>query len=287
MAVTVDNTGADRLLHQRQNSVDFSNQGIELMKLSQVSRELPRSYQDADVEWVDDMTVQCRGIQLQLTRGFHVPKSTDDVITLFKDPQFLRGYIDSLDGFSVNNMVEVGIWDGGSAVFFWNLLKPKKLCCIELKDSAEKLTSYIDREELSDSFRVFFEVDQADKQRINEIMGAEYAGDPLDLIVDDASHLYAPSRATFEVLFPLLRPGGLYFLEDWKANLIFPRLGGGESDDSPPLHQLVHELLDLSMHKPGVISSINCFHNFVILERGKGNVDSQTFDITCIADRPD
>jgi hypothetical protein len=37
----------------------------------------------------------------------------------------------------------------------------------------------------------------------------------LDLVVDDASHLLAPSTATFEMLFPRLRPGGLFLLEDW------------------------------------------------------------------------
>ncbi|MFO7551192.1 MAG: class I SAM-dependent methyltransferase [Haliea sp.] len=257
------------------------------MKSSHVSRELPRSYEGADIEWINDTTIRCRGIQLQLTRGFHVRESTDKIITLFKDPKFVRGYIDSLDGFSVENMVEVGIWDGGSAIFFWNLLKPKKLCCIELKASAPTLTAYIDQEQAADSFRVFFEVDQADKQRISEIMQSEYSKDPLDLVVDDASHLYAPSRATFEALFPLLRPGGLYFLEDWKANLIFPRLGGGETDDYPPLHQLVHELLDLSMHQPGVISSVNCFHNFVILERGHDEIDASDFDITRVTDHPE
>ena len=40
-------------------------------------------------------------------------------------------------------------------------------------------------------------------------------GEPLDLVIDDASHLYGPTMASFEVLFPRLRPGGLYVIEDW------------------------------------------------------------------------
>ena len=35
-------------------------------------------------------------------------------------------------------------------------------------------------------------------------------------MIDDASHLYEPSLASFETLFPLLRPGGTYIIEDWK-----------------------------------------------------------------------
>ena len=37
----------------------------------------------------------------------------------------------------------------------------------------------------------------------------------LDLVVDDASHAYEETKTSFEVLFPLLRPGGIYVIEDW------------------------------------------------------------------------
>jgi hypothetical protein len=36
-----------------------------------------------------------------------------------------------------------------------------------------------------------------------------------DIIIDDASHNYPLSLASFNGLFPLLRPGGVYVLEDW------------------------------------------------------------------------
>ena len=39
--------------------------------------------------------------------------------------------------------------------------------------------------------------------------------DELDLVVDDASHTYEETKASFEFLFPLLRPGGIYVIEDW------------------------------------------------------------------------
>ena len=51
---------------------------------------------------------------------------------------------------------------------------------------------------------------------INEIAGG------FDLIIDDGSHLWAHQRITFETMFPLLRPGGMFVIEDletsyWKA----------------------------------------------------------------------
>ena len=33
--------------------------------------------------------------------------------------------------------------------------------------------------------------------------------------MDDASHTYEETRASFEFLFPLLSPGGIYVVEDW------------------------------------------------------------------------
>ena len=37
----------------------------------------------------------------------------------------------------------------------------------------------------------------------------------LDLVIDDASHLLPETTASFNVLFPRLRAGGLFVIEDW------------------------------------------------------------------------
>jgi Methyltransferase domain len=54
-----------------------------------------------------------------------------------------------------------------------------------------------------------------------------------DLIVDDASHDGTLTRATWDLLWPLVRPGGFYVVEDWQKGM---GVGGGQawagSDDS-------------------------------------------------------
>lgn len=40
-----------------------------------------------------------------------------------------------------------------------------------------------------------------------------------DLIIDDASHMGSLSAKTFELLWPLVAPGGWYVLEDWAVGL--------------------------------------------------------------------
>jgi hypothetical protein len=58
-------------------------------------------------------------------------------------------------------------------------------------------------------------VNQEDREAVREIAEHEFDA-PLDLVIDDASHLYEPTRTSFDALFPLLRPGGLYIVEDWQ-----------------------------------------------------------------------
>ena len=55
---------------------------------------------------------------------------------------------------------------------------------------------------------------QCDSEMLKRIVQGELA-DELDLVVDDASHTYEETRASFELLFPLLSPGGIYVIEDW------------------------------------------------------------------------
>jgi methyltransferase family protein len=61
---------------------------------------------------------------------------------------------------------------------------------------------------------IFERADQTDPHRLNEICRAHAAGG-LDIIVDDASHMGLYSAASYEALFPHLKPGGLYIIEDW------------------------------------------------------------------------
>lgn len=74
------------------------------------------------------------------------------------------------------------------------------------------------------------------------VLGAkvrEHAPDGCDLIVDDASHRGGPTAAAFAQLWPLVRPGGYYVVEDCADNRVFPRWPRPESD---ALWDWVHNL---------------------------------------------
>ena len=113
-------------------------------------------------------------------------------------------------------IVELGIHRGGSTALLCELTRPERLVAVELATKAPPLlTDYIAEHGLSDVVRPHYGVDQADRARLAKIVDVELAMPPIDLVVDDASHLYEPSRASFEVLVPAAGRGGIYVIEDW------------------------------------------------------------------------
>ncbi len=56
-----------------------------------------------------------------------------------------------------------------------------------------------------------FQVSQHDKEALVNTFGNIA---PFDVIIDDASHIAPLTIATFEILFPMLKTGGLYIIED-------------------------------------------------------------------------
>jgi hypothetical protein len=114
------------------------------------------------------------------------------------------------------NMVELGIWDGGSTVLWNEYFQPKKYVAFDYanRGDSEYFKLYKKRRNLESCIRTYWGIDQGDSKRVKEIINQEF-NEPLDLVIDDASHQYLETKASFETLFPLLRPGGLYIIEDW------------------------------------------------------------------------
>ena len=97
------------------------------------------------------------------------------------------------------------------------LTRPERLVAVELATEVPPLlTDYITEHELGDVVRPN-SGGSGGPARSTEIVDHELGDAALDLVVDDASHLYEPSRASFEVLFPRLRRGGIYVIEDWSC----------------------------------------------------------------------
>lgn len=116
-------------------------------------------------------------------------------------------------------IVELGIYQGGSTVLLSELTHPKKLVAMELTpDPPSALVDYVERSGLADVVRPYYGVDQSDQTRLAEILAAELGGQPIDLVIDDASHRYVETLSSFETLFPHLSPGAVFVIEDWATD---------------------------------------------------------------------
>ena len=126
---------------------------------------------------------------------------------------------------------------------------------------------YRDSRGLQDRIKTYWGIHQGDKVKLREIVAAEFVG-PLDLVLDDCSHLYDHTRDSFEALFPLLRPGGLYIIEDWSwAHKGGANLPGWNYEGKVPLTQLIFELVEAA-GTSRLIGSLTVFQDFAVVERG-------------------
>jgi hypothetical protein len=172
----------------------------------------------------------------------------------------------------VRNVLELGIWDGGSAAFWFEFFRPRKHVAVDfqVRQDSRYFVRYLQSRGLGERLKTLWGVDQADRPRLAGIADAEFDG-PLDVVIDDASHLYGPTRASFETLFPRLRPGGLYFLEDWawEYDPQFRAAGNPLAGDRG-MAALVKELTDLAGSGRQLIRRMTVFNGFVAVERGHG-----------------
>jgi cephalosporin hydroxylase len=147
-----------------------------------------------------------------------------DWINLRKPRRIVSRYLELASEFNGCNMVEVGIDQGGSTSFFTKLLRPRALLAIDLANQPlPKLMQFLDKHEEGRQVRVHLGVNQADRVEVPRLVDEVFGKEPLDIVVDDASHLLEPTTATFEILFPRLRPGGIYIIEDWADDHLLER----------------------------------------------------------------
>jgi predicted O-methyltransferase YrrM len=169
-------------------------------------------------------------------------------------------------------IVELGIFKGGSAALLASLARPTKLTAVDLEaEPVQSLEEFIAESGLTDVVATHYGVDQGDAATLSALVESDHGGAPLDLVIDDASHLYRETRTSFEVLFARLRPGGVYIIEDWGwAHFPEPlwQEGGGWFHDRPALTNLVVELLMIAGTGEELISAMTVLRDSLVIVRG-------------------
>ena len=206
-----------------------------------------------------------------------MPDSTADEFVLMKRPEMMQDYLRRFRRDRPRNIVEVGVYQGGSAAMLWQMCRPQRLVGIELlPEPSDAVARFVQRRK-ADGLRIHWEVDQADIPRVLEIVDEELGGEPIDLVLDDASHQYAPTRLSFEALFPRLRPGGTYLIEDW-GWAHWPgspwQDGRGPFGDQPAMTNLIFELVMLAATRPDIVGSVDARFHHAEIVRGPAPLDA-------------
>jgi SAM-dependent methyltransferase len=172
------------------------------------------------------------------------------------------------NSFRCETIFELGIWDGGSVAFWSEQFHPKKHVAVDIMKKKESpyLQRYIATRGLEGALRTFWEVDQKDGGALRRIVHSELP-DGIDLVIDDASHIYEPTKISFETLFPFLRPGGVYIIEDWGWEFWDLRSTSDLATERG-LTRLLHDVIGATASSPGLVSSVCVFQGFAAIERG-------------------
>jgi len=222
---------------------------------------------------LDGTTFVCRPV----ARRF---RSSADELCLLKAPWEVDWYEQFLAANAPRRIFEIGTHEGASAALFAALARPERLVTVDLRpEPASALEEFARRRGLDDVIRAYGAVDQSDVARLAEIADENFGSSPLDLVVDDGSHLVEPTRAAFNCLFPRLAPGCAYVIEDWS----WAHSGLGDLDgwaDRRPLTAFVFELVLATASAPAVVKGLHIGKNYVVVERGTEHLDPESFDVT-------
>ncbi len=227
--------------------------------------------------------------------------STPTSFGIRKSAWMVDRYRTLAEEFANANVLELGIDQGASTALLALIMTPRRMLAVDLAPTpVAALDSFLQAHDLQSSIRTHWGVDQADDAVMNEVVVTTFGDEPLDLVIDDASHLLAPTKASFELLFPRIRPGGLFIIEDWSLDheqerhmsdalrrnddiaraveqSIAARLDAGVEAPTPLSH-LVTELVVASAHSPDVVAEVTARASWCEVRRGDASLDA-TFRI--------
>lgn len=241
----------------------------------------------SEIEFIDKTSLKVGELRFELFLGPGIRKrqSEEFDFILMKTDYLVRSYQQMLAPVKPRCIVELGIQRGGSVAFFNELFKPQLHIAFELdKPRIAALDTMATRVEPQNrNMELHYGVDQADSGQIGRLVDAALAKhglEAVDVVIDDASHLYPQSKASFECLFPRLRAGGQYVLEDWG----WAHWAGYQAPDAPwaklpALSNLVFEFLMLAASRQDVVPRVLTTAVTSLVQRGPAALDRATFTL--------
>jgi Cephalosporin hydroxylase len=198
--------------------------------------------------------------------------STTNSFILVKNQRFYRDWRFK----KPSTIMEVGLFEGGSLVLFDKLFSPSKIVGVDIRrNPIEPLEEY----RVANPHVVTYYSRSQDKPGTWQAARQNFPAG-IDLVIDDASHLYEQTRATFEMLFPLVAPGGNYVIEDWAWS---HRPGAQDNAsvwaEKKSTTNLIMELVVMAASY-GVVDSIHVQQELICITKGRGKLPDNPFDLS-------
>ncbi|MCF8370875.1 MAG: class I SAM-dependent methyltransferase [Bacteroidales bacterium] len=235
--------------------------------------------------FVDDLRAIGLGLNLsKLGKIYKTDKVGKHFYTLHYRSHFRKFKLRSI------NLLEIGAggwddpFDGAHSLRMWKKYFPfGKIFSIDICDKSA----------LQEKRIKIFQGSQVDKEFLAKVCNE--IGE-LDIIIDDGSHINAHVIETFKLLFPKLKDGGIYVIEDTQTS--YWKDFGGDSDDldNPNTMMNFFKSLTDSMNnkefiKPGYvqtyfdkkIASMHFYHNLIFIY--KDNIQEESNEVVNNSDR--
>jgi len=223
------------------------------------------------VDWASETQFFVDGLEFGGDLASYTERTTADRVVILKNSSLLRQYLDFFAPHPTNNIFELGIWQGGSPLFYGLATDARKVVALDLANPGPPaLDEIIRRHRLDDKVELHFGVSQDDREAVTRIIDRGFDGEAIDLVIDDASHQYSYTRRSFEIVFPRLRPGGWYIIEDWQwAHIDSPVYQQGvHFGGEPALTNFIFELLIAYGGNAGLFNDMIVRSWFVALQKG-------------------
>ncbi|PCJ15714.1 MAG: hypothetical protein COB04_12695 [Gammaproteobacteria bacterium] len=236
------------------------------------------------IKWTKKNCFTVDGVEFKaIPLGLGNQQSTPERFIFQKSLWVVERYEKLISQLKPKAIFELGIWCGGSAVFFQRLAQAKKLVTLDITEQrVEALDQYIEANQLHNTLKPFYGVDQGDVARLRQIVRDEFDDGMLDLVIDDASHFVDQTRNSFNALFPLVKPGGVFVIEDW--SWAHGKHDGPEDfaafyPNHAPLTTLIFEIILACPSTGDYIEKIEIDKNSATIWRGTAPIKADDFDI--------
>jgi O-methyltransferase len=244
------------------------------------------SVRGPSVIWIDENTLRVNEVNFLVTfddAEMRATESVENCFLLAKSRTMVdRAVLLRNTGPPIQRILDIGIFKGGSVVLYDQLFHPSKLVALEhALGPIDPLDHYIISNDRSHVIRLCYGVNQADGHQVGPILASEFPSADIDLVVNDASHLYEETRASFNLVFPYMRSGARFVLEDWAWAHWSADTWQHNSHfaERKALSNLLIELFMLSASRPDLIADIAVNHEVIIITKGSGSVPLENFDI--------